>query len=492
MQYCTTPGTITMLVTLRRWTLRISVAFALIIITILLVRAFDSRRLPELKSWHTTELKNEFTASQRTAIFTFSDYLNSEQRVFAELEALVASNPHPEAPPILNRYSTSSSLNPLNDTPNWNRSYELRPAKPLGGIVLLHGLTDSPYSMRALSRIYFEQGFYVLVPRMPGHGTLPAALLSARVDDWAAVVELAVEHVREVIGADLPLHMGGYSNGAALAIKYTLESFERDDLETPDQLLLVSPEIAVTAFAAFAHWNRALSYLPYFRKFKWESVLPEYDPYKYNSFPKASGEQSYVLTKTIRKGLNSMAKKGTASRFPPTLAFQSLVDSTVRADAVVTDLFENINSADNHLVLFDVNRLNDLRPMLKNELTALINNIRDQSGLDFIVTLLTNETSETGAIVAITKSGDTVTHELLNTSWPPQMYSLSHVALPFPPDDPLYGNGEIIGKYDVVLGALMPRGEKHVLKVPKELLMRVRYNPFFFYMKTMIESRLER
>lgn len=45
--------------------------------------------------------------------------------------------------------------------------------KPRGVAVMLHGLTDSPYSLKDIARIYQQQGFIAVVPRLPGHGTAP-------------------------------------------------------------------------------------------------------------------------------------------------------------------------------------------------------------------------------------------------------------------------------------------------------------------------------
>ena len=41
--------------------------------------------------------------------------------------------------------------------------------------VLLHGLTDSPYSLRHIARRYRDRGFVAVAIRLPGHGTVPAA-----------------------------------------------------------------------------------------------------------------------------------------------------------------------------------------------------------------------------------------------------------------------------------------------------------------------------
>ena len=49
-------------------------------------------------------------------------------------------------------------------------------------------------------------------------------------------------------------------------------------------------------------------------------------------------------------------------------------------------------------------------------------------------------------------------------AWPPGVFSLTHVALPFPPDDPLYGSDPIEdGSGLLRLGRLSPRGERAVL-----------------------------
>ncbi len=52
-----------------------------VVATIILVRAFDSRRKPDLKPWHTVHLENEFTAEGFRGE-TFADYLEIEDQVF--------------------------------------------------------------------------------------------------------------------------------------------------------------------------------------------------------------------------------------------------------------------------------------------------------------------------------------------------------------------------------------------------------------------------
>ena len=66
------------------------------------------------------------------------------------------------------------------------------------------------------------------------------------------------------------------------------------------------------------------------------------------------------------------------------------------------------------------------------------------------------------------------------------------MAIPIPPDDPLYG---VIEHPDadprLKIGDLSPRGEKQVLTVPVNIMMRLRHNPFFDYMEKRLNQILE-
>lgn len=56
--------------------------------------------------------------------------------------------------------------------------------------------------------------------RLPGHGTVPAGLTNVEWEDWVAATHLAVREARRRSFPELPLHIIGFSNGGALAMKY--------------------------------------------------------------------------------------------------------------------------------------------------------------------------------------------------------------------------------------------------------------------------------
>ena len=77
----------------------------------------------------------------------------------------------------------------------------------------------------------------------------------------------------------------------------------------------------------------------------------------------------------------------------------------------------------------------------------------------------------------------------LGLSYPAALYSLSHVALPFPFSDSLYGMEPDDSEYfGIHLGAVAPRGERGALIVSLDSLLRASSNPFFSYQLQRIEE----
>jgi hypothetical protein len=77
----------------------------------------------------------------------------------------------------------------------------------------------------------------------------------------------------------------------------------------------------------------------------------------------------------------------------------------------------------------------------------------------------------------------------LGLSYPIGVFSLSHVALPFPVSDSLYGmEPDTTENFGINLGAIAPRGERRTLIVSLDSLLRMSSNPFFPYMMQRIEE----
>ncbi|MEJ1958234.1 MAG: hypothetical protein WDM70_01230 [Nitrosomonadales bacterium] len=101
-----------------------------------------------------------------------------------------------------------------------NAPFELKPAgnylpgksKPYKrGVLLIHGLTDSPYFMRYLGAFFVECGFRVMAILLPGHGTRPGDLLDVRWQEWAKAVSYGTERIAAEVDE---VYLAGFSPAA--------------------------------------------------------------------------------------------------------------------------------------------------------------------------------------------------------------------------------------------------------------------------------------
>lgn len=480
----------TLLRRLFQYATRAIVIAILAALALLLAHAFEARGMPALMPWHRIVLTHELHADALAPHYAWADYVADEQRVFGELHARLAT----ESVAGALRYDAGSRLGARDGARDWNRSYESTPAAPRGGVLLLHGLTDAPYSVRTLAATYERAGFAVIAPRLPGHGTLPAALLDVRWQDWRAVVRLAMRELRTRTGSDKPLHVLGYSNGGALALDYALDALDADaGLPMPQRIVLVSPMVGLRPFASLSRWLPLFGGIAYFEKSNWIDILPEFNPYKYNSFPANGALQSYLLTTRVQARIAGRAASGGLARLPPVLAFQSVLDSTVSSADVVHALFDRLPANGSELVLFDINRANLLAPMFRSaaagELDALHTDTPRSYALD-IVGNLRGDTLEVGER-HFDADARTPLERPLGLAFPAEVYSLSHIALPFACDDPLYGlQPRMDEDYGIRLGTLELRGERGALQVSAEQVQRITCNPFFAYLEQRVAQTL--
>jgi alpha-beta hydrolase superfamily lysophospholipase len=288
--------------------------------------------------------------------------------------------------------------------------------------------------------------------------------------------------------AGQPVHIVGYSNGGALATYYALQAVTDEKLPEVDSIALISPEIGLPKVAVLAKWQAVLGRLLGLEKLAWNGLLPEYDPYKYGSFAVNAGNVAYEMTRQIQIRLDALQKSGKLNDIPPILAFSSIVDATVSAPALISGLFDRLPPGRHELVLFDINRRIGVGQMLKWNPSAMVAALQQNIGKTFTLTLLTNRTaSSSETMVSTLREGEKETvNTNLDLNWPENVYSLSHVALPFPADDPLYGLDFAPDGKALHLGAIDFRGERDVLLVPASEMLRLRSNPFYPFLEEKV------
>jgi alpha-beta hydrolase superfamily lysophospholipase len=459
-------------------------------IAILWAYASHLDTLPDLKVWHTARLDAEFRAVDADKVRTLDDYRALEDRLFEQVKKEVYARVRPEDQRRFNRYSSGSLSDPLKRSTNWNRTFELGAASPRGAVLLLHGLTDSPYAVRALAEHLHGRGYLVVGLRLPGHGTAPSALIHARWQDWSAAVRLAAKDLAARAGPGGKLYLVGYSTGAALAVDYALARLEGEALPPVEKLVLISPAIGVSPAAALAVWQSRIAAWLGIPKLAWTDVVPEYDPYKYSSFPVNAADQIYAGTRLIGQRLAALGQAGPIAGLPRILAFQSVADDTVSTPAVINALFGKLAREGHELVLFDINRAADAASLYLPGAPEVMQHLLQGPALPFDLTVLTNADAESLGITAVRRAAGTgeIAASATGLEWPAGVFSLSHVALPFPPDDPLYGARRPGRKDAIYLGNPEIHGERGLIAVSPADLMRLRHNPFHEYLRARIEA----
>ena len=101
--------------------------------------------------------------------------------------------------------------------------YLVKPRRAKAGIVLIHDWLQTPSSLKKLADYLGAHGFLVIVPRLPGHATIPADLKDRTFDEWQTAVDEAYVYVSLVCSEVV---VCGVGNSVALALSLAERSYE--------------------------------------------------------------------------------------------------------------------------------------------------------------------------------------------------------------------------------------------------------------------------
>lgn len=117
------------------------------------------------------------------------------------------------------------------------------------GVLLSHGFTGSPLSMRPWAEHLAEQGYSVRVPLLPGHGTKWQDLNKTQWEDWYATLERSFDELLQTCDA---VAVAGLSMGGALVLR--LAEQRGDQVKA---IVLVNPAVNLE--------NKALPFVKFLR-----------------------------------------------------------------------------------------------------------------------------------------------------------------------------------------------------------------------------------
>jgi carboxylesterase len=102
-------------------------------------------------------------------------------------------------------------------------------------VLLVHGFTGTPQSLRPWAEYLVERGYTVRLPRLPGHGTTWQEMNRTRWDDWYAEVDRSFRELHERCER---VFVAGLSMGGSLALALAEEHGPR-----VSGLVLVNPAV---------------------------------------------------------------------------------------------------------------------------------------------------------------------------------------------------------------------------------------------------------
>lgn len=217
-----------------------------------------------------------------------------------------------------------------------NSPFELKPVLDRGktkyGALLIHGLYDTPFVMKDIGLHLQKQNLLVRSILLPGHGTVPGALLNVSYKDWLQATHYGVTSLSKEVEK---VFLVGFSTGASLALYHTLHH----TYENIAGLILLAPAIKIDPMSAITN-------LPPKINIDWLAKNPEIDYTKYCSFAFNSTYQIYKLTQEIKK-----ITAATTQIHCPVFVGISKDDQTV-CSAATLKYFEEYSSPKSKLLIY--------------------------------------------------------------------------------------------------------------------------------------------
>ena len=197
------------------------------------------------------------------------------------------------------------------------------------GVVLCHGFTGSPQSLRPWAEALARAGHTVRLPRLPGHGTTWQELNRTRWPQWYAAVDEAFAEVRERCPH---VFVAGLSMGGALALRLAEEHGDE-----------VRGVIVVNPYVGLRH-----PLLPVLPALRW--VMPTFPGVASDIKKQGVTELAYdrvplhALASTLRLHAAVRADLGRITQ--PLLVLRSAVDHVVPAEINSVVVLAGVRSSD--------------------------------------------------------------------------------------------------------------------------------------------------
>jgi esterase/lipase len=217
-----------------------------------------------------------------------------------------------------------------------NSPFEMRPENYDGekAILLVHGLLDSPFTLRDIGEYFLKKGFLVRAILLPGHGTVPGDLLETNELEWIKASEFGMKSLRKEARK---IYYFGFSTGGSLGLYHALSG------ETLEGLIVIAPALKLKPLihypSYFLKWIRYL-----FKWDKWIFQKSNYNYAKYQYYPAKLANDLEGLIQKINHFPNAQLQI-------PLFMVLSEDDETIDSQAAVQFFLKQKNPK-NHLIYY--------------------------------------------------------------------------------------------------------------------------------------------
>lgn len=192
-------------------------------------------------------------------------------------------------------------------------------------ILMIHGFPSTPYLYTFFADHFFQEGYDVYAPLLPGFGTDPKDLERTSFSQWYGYIRSYYLKLRKQYGTVIIM---GHSMGGALAIKLA-EEFQETD-QRPDALVSISAVVSYRKLSRL--FVRTLA-----------AIKPSYGTFTQSHQDRDDGQEEWTGYGGIfpRAGLSLIAnlpqiRKGIPSLTIPFYAVQDKGDKTVPFSSLKT------------------------------------------------------------------------------------------------------------------------------------------------------------
>lgn len=222
----------------------------------------------------------------------------------------------------------------------WNMPFREIPTaacndRPRHGILLVHGLSDSPFVFRDFARVLAKDCVEVRTVLLQGHGTRPGDMTTADADVWRRQVRNHFNALARDV--DVPL-IGGFSLGGSLATELALSG----EMPQPAGLVAVAPAWELNGLKNYL-WMASTASL--FVDFVEEEA--ELNPVKYESFSINAAVQLADVLGSVQTQFSRQPEFDM-----PLFLVATQADSVINLPYLMTTFEQRFNGDSNRMLVF--------------------------------------------------------------------------------------------------------------------------------------------